>query len=450
MQQIYPRTGFVLTTLTIKRFSFALLFLTLLGINKTNAQAGTNLQYDGVDDYLAIPANGGQSIVSNVTGDFTIEAWVLWDGTNSSFPRILDIGNDNTQWIVLTAAIPFGSGGPRFMIRETAGDQLVDAAAPLTPNVWNHIAVTLDAATNTISMYINGVLSATTTGFTYRLSDLGVTANNWLGRSEFAGDPFYGGNIEELRISDIVRYTSNFNPVPTSQFTTDAQTVALYHFNEGTGQVTADASGNNPDGILGGTLAAEASDPTWVFGSVLPVKLTDFSVTLNSVNKTVDIKWIASTDEPTEFTLERSGNGNLFARINTTTRTNATTGLETFSFRDLHPLTGRSYYRLKYSEAGKPALYSRTIPVNLGSKGTFVIYPNPVKGGMINIELLKSFTGHVQIRLLNSAGAVVTSLTREANKESQFQLSRAGLPAGSYILEITTGDSKQSQLILFE
>jgi hypothetical protein len=447
MEQIYPPAGFSRAPFAFKRLFFILLSLTLLAISKSNAQVGTNLHYDGIDDYVEIPA-GAQSIVSNVTGDFTIETWVIWDGGNQSFPRIFDFGNDPSNWIVLTAALPFAPSGPRFMIRRNGfPDQLVDATVTLTPGTWNHIAVTLDATTDIATIYINGVASGTTAGFTDRLSDLGVTTNNWFGRSEFGTDPFFPGNIEEFRISDIVRYTGNFTPSLT-QFAVDANTVALYHFNEGGGQTTADATGNNADGILGGTMAIESSDPTWVFGSVLPVKLTDFTATLNSVNKTVEIKWIASTDQPTEFTLERSSNGSAFTRLNTTSRTNATTGLETFTFRDLHPLTGRSYYRLKYSEAGKPAFYSRTIPVNLSTKGTFVIYPNPVKGGMINIELLKAFTGHVQIRLMNSAGAVVVSLSKDANKESQFQISRAGLPAGSYILEITTGDLKQSQMIV--
>ena len=448
MQQIYPQAGSNRTIQVFKTFCAPLLILCLLSISKTNAQVGTNLSYDGTDDYLLIPAEATKSIVSNVTGDFTIEAWVLWNGGNNSFPRILDFGNDQNNWIVLTAANPFGFMGPRFMIHEPAGDQLVDASAPLTPGTWNHIAVTLDASTNTLTMYINGQASASTGGFTFRLSDIGITANNWLGQSEYPGDPYFSGNIEELRISNNVRYTANFDPVPTVQFTPDANTVALYHFNEGGGQTTADATGNNPDGILGGTLAIESSDPTWVFGSVLPVKLTDFSVTLNNVTKTVDVKWTASTDEPTEFTIERSSNGSAFARINTVTRTTATSGLESFSFRDLHPLGGRSYYRLKYSESDKPALYSRTIPVNVVAKGGLVVYPNPVKGGMINIELLNAFTGHVQIRLLNSAGAIVARLTREAVKEREFHLSRAGLPAGSYILEIITGDLKQSQILV--
>jgi hypothetical protein len=62
-----------------------------------------------------------------------------------------------------------------------------------------------------------------------------------------AAYPSYSGLLDELRISDAVRYTADFAP-PTAPFAPDASTRALYHFDAGpegpcTGAV-ADASGN--------------------------------------------------------------------------------------------------------------------------------------------------------------------------------------------------------------
>ena len=49
---------------------------------------------------------------------------------------------------------------------------------------------------------------------------------------------------------------TNFAP-PTAPFTPDAATLALYHFDEGAGQVAADASGNGHDLTLGTSIAVE-------------------------------------------------------------------------------------------------------------------------------------------------------------------------------------------------
>ena len=50
------------------------------------------------------------------------------------------------------------------------------------------------------------------------------------------------------------------------QLATDANTIALWHFDEGSGLTTADASGNGHTGTLGNSTTANAADPTWVTG----------------------------------------------------------------------------------------------------------------------------------------------------------------------------------------
>lgn len=51
---------------------------------------------------------------------------------------------------------------------------------------------------------------------------------------------------------------------PSREFTADANTLALFHFNETSGQVVYDSSGNNYDLFLGSEGTVEAADPTMV------------------------------------------------------------------------------------------------------------------------------------------------------------------------------------------
>ena len=53
---------------------------------------------------------------------------------------------------------------------------------------------------------------------------------------------FFHGTIDEVRISKSVRFDKDFTP--TNRFETDANTLALYHFDEGGGDVLKDSSGN--------------------------------------------------------------------------------------------------------------------------------------------------------------------------------------------------------------
>ena len=49
-------------------------------------------------------------------------------------------------------------------------------------------------------LYLDGVLAASSTTMTLKPSDLGAMPNNWIGRSEFATDPYFDGMIDEFRV----------------------------------------------------------------------------------------------------------------------------------------------------------------------------------------------------------------------------------------------------------
>ncbi|MEN8191299.1 MAG: lamin tail domain-containing protein [Bacteroidota bacterium] len=73
----------------------------------------------------------------------------------------------------------------------------------------------------------------------------------------------FRGTIDEVRVSMNVRYTEDFSP-QSAPYQPDAYTLALWHFDDGTGLVATDATGNGFDGILGDTLVAGNNAPDWV------------------------------------------------------------------------------------------------------------------------------------------------------------------------------------------
>jgi formylglycine-generating enzyme required for sulfatase activity/serine/threonine protein kinase len=65
-----------------------------------------------------------------------------------------------------------------------------------------------------------------------------------------ARDVPYQGDVDEVRVSSIIRYRENFTPKP--RFEPDADTLALFHFDEGQGDELTDSSGNNRHGKIQG------------------------------------------------------------------------------------------------------------------------------------------------------------------------------------------------------
>src|SRR5262249_33725495 len=73
--------------------------------------------------------------------------------------------------------------------------------------------------------------------------------------------PSYHGWIDEVRLSTVQRYTGPRFTRPFGVFTPAANTAAIYHLDEGTGNAIGDASGGGSDGTreYGGSPAG----PEW-------------------------------------------------------------------------------------------------------------------------------------------------------------------------------------------
>ncbi len=173
---------------------------------------GSAMDLDGTSQYEMLPAN----MLASVT-NFTIACWVNWDGGNA-WQRILDFGNDTTQYMFLTPSS--GSGTLRFAVTTNGGgaEQILETA-PLPVGQWQHIAVTRNG--NTAKLYTNGVLSVSGT-LTIAPASFNP-ALNYLGESQFESDPLFNGRLDDLFIynyalsgTEITRLAANLPPPPVA------------------------------------------------------------------------------------------------------------------------------------------------------------------------------------------------------------------------------------------
>lgn len=155
---------------------------------------GNGLSLPGASgDYVALPS----ALLSTLTS-VTITLWVNVH-TDNTWQRVFDFGTSTTAYMFLT---PHAGGTTiaRFAITTSGNgnEQHLDAPAVLPLSTWTHVAIVLGAGGGTL--YVNGAVAATNTALTLRPSDLGAMTNDWLGRSQFTGDPYFAGEIDDLRI----------------------------------------------------------------------------------------------------------------------------------------------------------------------------------------------------------------------------------------------------------
>ena len=159
--------------------------------------------------------------------------------------------DDNNGW-----SLELDGNRPILWISTNAGWQGVLYPTALPANQWSHVAVVYD--NGAVRIFVNGVSNTpATVGATLRISTAGLRLGG------LAGYPFFAGALDDVRISSAARYIANFTP-PATLPAADADTLAQWAFNEGSGQTVADASGNGRNGTLGASTAAGGDDPTWI------------------------------------------------------------------------------------------------------------------------------------------------------------------------------------------
>lgn len=162
------------------------------GANWTTGRTGGAVNLSGSGAYVALPAG----ILAGATS-FTVAAWVRLDAI-TNWARLFDFGSGTGTNMFL---VPRSSSGTaRFAITSSGagGEQRINAPAALPTGVWTHVAVTQTG--NLGILYVNGAEVARNAALTIRPSNLGSTTQNWIGRSQYSGDPYLDGAVDGFRV----------------------------------------------------------------------------------------------------------------------------------------------------------------------------------------------------------------------------------------------------------
>ncbi len=265
------------------------LYLALFfAISTTTVQAqqpGNCLAFDGINDYVSIPATLTTATTLSTNTAITIEYWFRGTSLQSAV-RMQNSGNYIIAGHNLKHAISTDGGT----------NNGVAISSVVYDGRWHHIAMTWQKNTiNGFKSYVDGVLYAQRNSANVNLPTLTVTGylGTYGGTSEFTN-----GKLDEVRIYNAALSQANiqFDMVnATSQLTSNL--LAYYNFNQGTagGTNTAintltDVSVNARNGTLI-NFARSGSNSNWIESYAMVLPTASAASSINSAGFTAN--WTA-------------------------------------------------------------------------------------------------------------------------------------------------------------
>jgi hypothetical protein len=182
---------------------------------------------------------------------------------------------------------------------------------------------------------------------------------------------------------------------------------------------------------------------------LLPVRFTQFKAA--ELGGGIQLQWTNETEENiAAYTVERSGNGRDFTSLATKAPRANNNQRAGYTYLDAGPFDGDNFYRIKALEHTGKAVYTRLIRVNTKVKGmNRVVYPIPVKGGELNLQLSNLPAGRYLVKVYNIGGQEIetTSLSHAGGHISET-IALRNLKPGLYTLRLMGAISLQKNFVV--
>jgi hypothetical protein len=218
------------------------------------AAAAVNRALKFSASYVHVPDHN----LLDLTNTWTLEAWVKpVDASTGADQDII------SKWAAVTTASYIlqidRTGKLRVVTNNGSTQSIILSNGFLGDQTWHHVAATFN--NGTVKLYVNGALNRTVSGV---LTPLISTEPVAFGREgTFSGGTF-NGIIDEIRIWNVVRSGRQIARFLTRPLQgSETGLVGYWRFDQGAGQVAADATGHGLNGRLGLSTGADAWDPTW-------------------------------------------------------------------------------------------------------------------------------------------------------------------------------------------
>jgi hypothetical protein len=183
------------------------------------------------------------------------------------------------------------------------------------------------------------------------------------------------------------------------------------------------------------TLASKTST-----ANVLPIELVDFNCSSTDL-KNVNINWTtASESNNNYFVIERSLDGFTYEQIARQKGAGNSFTKLYYSYKDLQPVDGISYYRLKQVDFDGKYVYSDICWASNNVGGNIIFYPNPVKN---NLTIEGDFSQKSKTNILSVMDLTGKILPLSyTSSDSKITLDCSDLAEGIYFIKVVSGEKE--------
>jgi hypothetical protein len=260
-----------------------------------SADADNYLDFEG-PDYVQVPADAFTELDSAVT----IMFWQYGDPAVQPQANMIFEGYSADNQRVLNVHLPWDNGNIYWDAGNASGFDRIELAAQTAQyeGKWNHWAFTKNVATGSMKIYLNGVLFHSGTGMIRPMA--GVT--NFKIGSAAPGNLNYDGYIDEFSFwnteLDLTTIQEWMYKDVNGTHPDFSELAFYYPFNETSGTVATDASGNGYHGALVGLPARHSVAGPDIFRNLISTQQRPFLiVTQNEYQSYIDSVLVIDTVE---------------------------------------------------------------------------------------------------------------------------------------------------------
>ena len=229
-------------------------------LSTAQAKFGTaSLELDGTDDYIETTTNLDLS-----STDFTIDLWIRPDNV-TGYKGIWQSGTSTTEQSYLLGSTVYWTVNP---------STIITTSVTVSAGVWTMLSY--ERQGNTHRIYKNGTLADTVS--TGNKQDNGPFS---IGKNGF-GD--FDGYIDEVRVSNIARYSGSSFTEPTSEFEFDSNTNVLIHLDGANGSTDIKSA---DDTLFAGITAISSVEA--IPGIFVDVTGNELTSSISSVTAVADV-----------------------------------------------------------------------------------------------------------------------------------------------------------------
>jgi len=167
----------------------------------TTGQIGNGLDFDGVDEYVTIP---DAAMLRPENRSYTVAVWAKPDNINQIGPVVTKRQNGGSSeqfYMTICGNSVCGSSGKKLyfsMIESSGGNyRLVVSANDVADGNWHHLVATANQSTNTVDVYVDGVLASGTKTSNGSWPTVNNTDPLRIGSDN--GSLYYNGAVDEVR-----------------------------------------------------------------------------------------------------------------------------------------------------------------------------------------------------------------------------------------------------------